>query len=104
MLGHASCPLCFLECRNDSLQFNSKEELQVLLQHLQDLYNQTHQWILKGWTSQKVFEKFGKPALRPLPKEPFVFPHKVIAEVGRNDTCPCGSGKKYKKCCLAKQH
>ena len=23
--------------------------------------------------------------------------------VGRNDPCPCGSGKKYKKCCLAKQ-
>jgi hypothetical protein len=23
-------------------------------------------------------------------------------EVGRNDPCPCGSGKKYKKCCLAK--
>ena len=22
------------------------------------------------------------------------------AEVGRNDPCPCGSGKKYKKCCL----
>ncbi|MDT8324176.1 MAG: SEC-C metal-binding domain-containing protein, partial [Bacteroidota bacterium] len=22
--------------------------------------------------------------------------------VGRNDPCPCGSGKKYKKCCLAK--
>ena len=21
--------------------------------------------------------------------------------VGRNDLCPCGSGKKYKKCCLA---
>jgi hypothetical protein len=21
---------------------------------------------------------------------------------GRNDTCPCGSGKKYKKCCLSK--
>ena len=20
--------------------------------------------------------------------------------VGRNDTCPCGSGKKYKRCCL----
>ena len=24
-------------------------------------------------------------------------------EVGRNDPCPCGSGKKYKKCCLNKQ-
>ncbi len=23
-------------------------------------------------------------------------------EIGRNDPCPCGSGKKYKKCCLNK--
>ncbi len=23
----------------------------------------------------------------------------VSAKVGRNDPCPCGSGKKYKKCC-----
>ncbi|MGD9164120.1 MAG: SEC-C metal-binding domain-containing protein, partial [Chromatiales bacterium] len=22
------------------------------------------------------------------------------SKVGRNDPCPCGSGKKYKKCCL----
>lgn len=22
--------------------------------------------------------------------------------VGRNDPCPCGSGRKYKQCCLAK--
>jgi len=25
-------------------------------------------------------------------------------EVGRNDPCPCGSGKKYKKCCGATVH
>lgn len=24
-------------------------------------------------------------------------------KLGRNDPCPCGSGKKYKKCCLDKQ-
>lgn len=24
----------------------------------------------------------------------------LTAKVGRNDPCPCGSGKKYKKCCL----
>ncbi len=29
---------------------------------------------------------------------PFVNPWR---DVGRNDPCPCGSGKKYKKCCLA---
>ena len=23
--------------------------------------------------------------------------------VGRNDPCPCGSGKKYKKCCMRRQ-
>ena len=23
-------------------------------------------------------------------------------KIGRNDPCPCGSGKKYKKCCLGK--
>ena len=27
-------------------------------------------------------------------------PTKVEKKVGRNDPCPCGSGKKYKKCCL----
>ena len=26
---------------------------------------------------------------------------KPTAKVGRNDPCPCGSGKKYKKCCGA---
>ena len=27
--------------------------------------------------------------------------HKDKKEIGRNDSCPCGSGKKYKKCCGA---
>jgi len=26
-------------------------------------------------------------------------PYRVECKVGRNDPCPCGSGKKYKKCC-----
>ena len=31
-----------------------------------------------------------------------VEPLQADAKVGRNDPCPCGSGKKYKKCCGAK--
>ena len=27
-----------------------------------------------------------------------------VSKVGRNDACPCGSGKKYKKCCLQHAH
>ena len=26
-------------------------------------------------------------------------PVRAAAKVGRNDPCPCGSGKKYKNCC-----
>ena len=25
-------------------------------------------------------------------------------KTGRNDACPCGSGKKFKKCCLGKPY
>lgn len=25
---------------------------------------------------------------------------RAIGRVGRNDYCPCGSGKKFKRCCL----
>ncbi len=32
------------------------------------------------------------------PEAPYVNP---LRNVGRNDPCPCGSGKKYKKCCMA---
>jgi hypothetical protein len=27
---------------------------------------------------------------------------RAVPRIGRNDPCPCGSGKKYKKCCFAK--
>jgi hypothetical protein len=26
-----------------------------------------------------------------------------IAKAGRNDPCPCGSGRKYKRCCEVRQ-
>ena len=32
------------------------------------------------------------------PVEQFV---RAAPKVGRNDPCPCGSGKKHKKCCLS---
>jgi len=31
-----------------------------------------------------------------------VAPKIKLKKVGRNDLCPCGSGKKYKKCCMGK--
>ena len=34
----------------------------------------------------------------PIPDAPIEQAHSD-QDVGRNDPCPCGSGKKYKKCC-----
>ncbi|MBW1730719.1 MAG: type I methionyl aminopeptidase [Deltaproteobacteria bacterium] len=33
-----------------------------------------------------------------------VLREKNITKIGRNDPCPCGSGLKYKKCCLGKDN
>ncbi|HEX5051771.1 MAG TPA: SEC-C metal-binding domain-containing protein [Planctomycetota bacterium] len=30
-------------------------------------------------------------------------PYRAAPRIGRNDPCPCGSGRKYKRCCLLKQ-
>ncbi|GAH27766.1 unnamed protein product, partial [marine sediment metagenome] len=29
-------------------------------------------------------------------------PLKATKKIGRNDRCPCGSGLKFKKCCIGK--
>ncbi len=35
-------------------------------------------------------------------EEPVIPVVRETPKIGRNDPCPCGSGKKYKKCCLGK--
>ncbi len=35
-------------------------------------------------------------------EKPKAQPRRVQQKVGRNDPCPCGSGKKYKQCCMKK--
>ncbi len=47
-----------------------------------------------GWPA---WQKPVKP--KPLPPPPKVVAARTIPKVGRNDPCPCGSGKKHKKCC-----
>ncbi|HNX90287.1 MAG TPA: preprotein translocase subunit SecA, partial [Candidatus Omnitrophota bacterium] len=42
------------------------------------------------------------PMPMPGPKENVTF-KREMPKVGRNDACPCGSGKKYKKCCGSNQ-
>lgn len=57
--------------------------------------NETRLWQLKGHTPAELMEKSGHGKVIP-------FDQVRKAKVGRNDPCPCGSGKKYKNCCLRK--
>ena len=105
---------------NRGVGFESKEQLNEVMQLVMNLANSTRIWENNGHTPSEIFEKYEKPLLRPLPKEPFDFKgssasgladdqkssrSNVVSfpsgrKIGRNDPCPCGSGKKYKNCCL----
>ena len=53
----------------------------------------------------KPFEEAGTVKLVPSEPRPWKSPVPSAApgkKIGRNQPCPCGSGKKYKKCCLLK--
>lgn len=54
---------------------------------------------LKKLVDQKKEEKLERERLASLPKQPY---RREEPRVGRNDPCPCGSGKKYKKCHMGK--
>lgn len=68
--------------------------LQQFVPRLIIMYNNTPQWCLKGYSASQL-SKDGDAA-EPAPEQQT----KAAAEPGRNDPCYCGSGKKYKKCCI----
>lgn len=58
--------------------------------------NITSTW--SGYNNQKDDDR----KLPDNPSYPGLIPQRTEPKTGRNDPCPCGSGKKYKKCCLNK--
>ncbi len=55
-------------------------------------------WIEKNKEAIEAGRYNEPPVSRDAKPETYV---KTEPDVGRNDPCPCGSGKKYKKCCGA---
>lgn len=60
---------------------------------------------IKAMPKQKKapVKKTVKPTKKTAPKKKPKKKAVLEAKVGRNDPCPCGSGKKYKKCCGASE-
>lgn len=105
IINSDSKPASVIEYLQSQLEFPSLEFTQVLTAIIMELYNNTRQWVLKGHTPNELFQK-EKKFLQPIPREfkegqasSKVINMAMRTKAGRNDPCPCGSGKKYKKCC-----
>ena len=66
------------------IAMSSLDKLNELIGYLQDMANSTRLWINNGHTTAEL----NREAVNEHAKK--IYP---------NDPCPCGSGKKYKKCC-----
>ena len=86
------------EIELENLDENSEIELDIDLEKL--LYNMLaadaeYLYTLPQWEEVLPAEKI-KEIVKAFKKSKTVVKGEKI---GRNDPCPCGSGKKYKKCC-----
>ncbi len=77
-----------------NLIFSEEKQLQEFINLIMLAKNNTRIWENNGYTPSEIFEIIRKRDENIVP-----FPKMHRPEVGRNDPCPCGSGKKYKKCC-----
>ena len=110
-------PAALVSGMQEELEFTDMDHLQQLLKVLMVLVNKTRLWELKGHSPEDLYAEEQK-YLNPLPQHPMqvrqrvtnsapqetnfsatVYNFQTKMKVGRNDPCPCGSGKKYKKCC-----
>ncbi|KPL60468.1 YecA family protein [Rossellomorea vietnamensis] len=85
------------------LEIPSKDVFEQLTDRVVNVWNNTRLWALKGYTPIEI-------RLKAETEQPVnVMNHGASSndtdlhsrskKVGRNDACPCGSGKKYKQCC-----
>lgn len=73
------------------------------LDHLRERQRAADAWRLAEATARPAVARTAPTATRAAPTATRAAPTTTRAtpKVGRNDACPCGSGKKHKKCCGA---
>ena len=98
-------PVLFTEHIFGRNNFASFDQLKQLLAFASASFmNDLNNWSIKGNTP-KALRRMSLSELRIAAEDPAEAEApgqtgvKQTAKAGRNDPCPCGSGKKYKKCC-----
>ena len=72
--------------------FSSEKAVRRFISLYVDLQNNTRLWSNNGYTPAELHTLSGGPA------PASGLPARTV-KIGRNEPCPCGSGKKYKRCC-----
>jgi len=93
------------ESIREQIQNHSEEEcLEILRRSRIDFptVEDAMEFLVSQWPADGVFPEDDVMALLKEPRTVCRSPRKSDKkEPGRNELCPCGSGKKYKKCCIA---
>ncbi len=85
-------PTEFLRVVSDMDLFLLTEDPDSIISRVMAFWNGMPDWDRDGWSPDALADKnSGKKTFRNADGTPM--------KVGRNDPCPCGSGKKYKRCC-----
>ncbi|WP_337193756.1 YecA family protein [Halobacillus litoralis] len=86
-----------LEVFQEAFEIPNKKVMEQVADTLVYANNHTRMWMLKGHKPVEL-PRQKQAAFKEEPREKVV-PFKQDRKIGRNEPCPCGSGKKYKKCC-----
>ena len=88
------------------IEFKSQQQAERFMPLLVNMYNNSRKWSNGGHTPMEIRDTYNiKPSFGNKGKdETYTYTIKKNEpdkqpKVGRNEPCPCGSGKKYKKCC-----
>jgi hypothetical protein len=98
-------PSQMLESIQDKFELADESMVRDFIRLLSELMNNTRLWFLKGHTPSEAGAILrgssgqSEPAAPPPGGKAEVYQFATKQKVGRNDPCPCGSGKKFKKCC-----
>ena len=111
LLGEPLAAIMDMFKEKDLVNFTSEEELKDFVNLYQQLNNISRLWDNAGYRPNELAKMNQVDGFEPidiseLPENviPLYDPSQPIRveKAGRNDLCPCGSGKKYKKCCWFK--